>query len=132
MSGIKGKKKELYDQWGLGNTHPDLFEYFKMKRVTCSPTNKNRRIDRNGTPIEWKLSGQQLLDLLEDKRLTRDDLRIGKWNLTRKDDLGHYEIDNVELKRHGDNTIEHNKRRDYSFHIGNTYGKLTSKKETQI
>ena len=78
-------------------TKDKLFKKFMEKRMGT-----RGRIDKNGDPIEFKLSFKEYCKLWEEsgKEPSRD------WVLSRKNDVGHYEINNVYVNHHIQNVLD--------------------------
>jgi len=69
------------------------------------------RLDRLGNPIEMKLSFEQWLDIwVKSGKWDYRGRKSGQYVMSRMDDIGHYELGNVEIKLHSENLseIKHN------------------------
>ena len=66
------------------------------------------RKDKNGDPIEFRLTLDQYNLLLEQAGITVDDIgaRLGKYCLCRNDDIGHYEMGNCSFRLFDENITE--------------------------
>lgn len=66
-----------------------------------------RRVDRNGNPIEMRLTFDEWLNIwISSGHWHERGCKRGQYVMSRKADLGHYEIDNIEIKTVGENIIE--------------------------
>jgi len=67
-----------------------------------------KRVDREGNAIEWRLSVDDLRQLLSEAGITIWDVGVGegKYQICRTNDLGHYEIGNCRFRLHADNVRE--------------------------
>ena len=67
-----------------------------------------QKVDVNGDPIEFRLTRDQYDLLLEQAGITTDDIggSLGKYNLCRNDDIGHYEMGNCAFRLFEENNIE--------------------------
>lgn len=67
------------------------------------------RIDQLGNPIEMRLTFEQWIDIwLLSGHWHERGRGKGQYVMSRFNDIGHYEIGNVEIKTHSDNIIENN------------------------
>lgn len=65
------------------------------------------RVDRNGTPIEMHLTFDEWLSIwLASGRLLQRGIGQGQYCMSRKDDLGHYEVPNVFIQLSTQNSRE--------------------------
>ena len=75
---------------------------YKQQKKNCG-----RRKDRNGTPIEMRLTFEQWLDIwLSSGKWEQRGRGTGKYVMSRVDDLGHYELGNVKVSLNADNIRE--------------------------
>ena len=66
------------------------------------------RIDRLGNPIEFRLTFDQWIDIwLTSGHWHERGNKCGQYVMSRFNDLGHYELDNVEIKTVEENHLEH-------------------------
>lgn len=71
--------------------------------------NARKRVDRLGHPIEWHLTFDEWLQFwLNSGHWNERGCGAGKYVMARKQDLGHYELGNIEIKLASENTIEGN------------------------
>lgn len=67
---------------------------------------KNRK-DKNGDPIVWKLSFDEWLKIWTDSgHWEQRGVGPGKYCMSRINDIGNYEVGNVEIKTMSENVIE--------------------------
>jgi hypothetical protein len=76
-------------------------EYFLKKYKSKIASTKNR-VDRNGNAIEMRLSFEEYCTLWK----AADKLPGQPYVMSRKDDLGHYEIGNVYIQHNVKNVME--------------------------
>ena len=77
-------------------------QQYRMQRNSC----KNR-IDRLNNPIEMRLTFEEWLDIwLQSGHWHERGCRKDQYCMSRYNDLGHYEIGNIEIKSVKDNIIE--------------------------
>ena len=68
---------------------------------------KRGKKDANGDPVEMRLTFEEWADIWEASgKWSQRGNRRGQYCMARKDDIGHYEMGNVEIKLHTENTIE--------------------------
>jgi len=79
------------------------------KRFQFQRWNSRRRKDRLGKHIEWHLTFEQWLEIwLSSGHYQDRGVGANKYVMSRKCDLGNYEIGNIEIKLASENTIEGN------------------------
>ena len=82
-------------------------EVYSRKR-----TNTRDRVDVNGDPIEFLLTFEEWYKVWEDSgHLGEWGRQVGQYCLSRYDDVGNYEVGNVFVQLHSENTAEMNRRR---------------------
>jgi len=65
------------------------------------------RLDRDGNLIQWKLSFDEWIKLWEESgHWDQRGVGSGKYCMSRKNDIGHYEVSNVEIKTQSENMKE--------------------------
>ncbi|WP_167427970.1 NUMOD3 domain-containing DNA-binding protein [Achromobacter mucicolens] len=65
------------------------------------------RVDRNGNPIEFRLTFEEWLSIwLASGKLLQRGIGQGQYCISRKDDLGHYEVANVFIQLATQNSRE--------------------------
>lgn len=89
-------------------------------RYSQQKAQSKSRIDKNGNSIEWHLTFDEWMQIWVDSGHWEQRGRgIGKYCMSRLNDIGHYVINNVTIKLHTDNTSEGNLGR-----IGANLGKI--------
>ena len=80
----------------------DLKRKFNHQRARS-----RQRIDKNGNPIKWELTFDEWLDIWTmSGKLHLRGRGLGKYHMSRKNDVGNYAKDNVEIKCQADNVSE--------------------------
>jgi len=80
-------------------------ERFTTHRSRCSDTNP--RYDAAGCRIEFKLTYGEWYDIWDASgKWSERGVGAGKYCMTRLNDLGHYEVGNVEIRLHTTNSID--------------------------
>ena len=75
--------------------------YYTQKSATT------RRVDASGNPIEFRLTFEEWLQIwLESGHLHERGNKKGQYCMSRKDDLGHYEVGNVFIQLTSQNSQE--------------------------
>ncbi len=90
--------------------HKTIDKKSKAWRAYRDQSNRCRsRIDRNGNPIEFRLSFQEWLDIwMASGKWHKRGRRKGCYCMSRHNDIGHYEVGNVSIILHSENIIEGN------------------------
>ena len=85
-----------------------LHAYWAKKRQNSSKTNKGRRIDVDGNPIQFLLTGEDMISLCEEAGITPSQIgnKRDQYNLSRFGDSGHYTRDNCRFITKQENTLE--------------------------
>ena len=65
------------------------------------------RLDKNGNQILWNLTFEQWIDIwINSGHWDQRGCKLGDYCMTRKNDVGHYEVGNVEIKSISENVKE--------------------------
>ena len=83
----------------------EWWRYYSTKK------SKKGRMDREGNPIDFLLSFDELMSLVEDAGISRSDVgkHTGQYHLARDNDIGHYEIGNCRFIPTEENIAERNR-----------------------
>ncbi len=98
---------------------------FNRCKGQCSPSNVNRRVDSTGKHIEFKLSFDEWLTIwLESGFWEKRGCGQGQYVMSRYNDVGDYELNNVFIQLHAENTKE--------AHVGKSRGSLSTETKEKL
>ena len=84
----------------------DDLEFTKLRWHQQKAQAKNRK-DKNGNPILWKLTFEEWFKIWQDSgHWEQRGCGLGKYCMSRLNDVGNYEVGNVVIKSHSANVIE--------------------------
>ena len=81
-----------------------------LEKYRTKKGSTKRRKDKNGDQIEFRLTFEEWCQIwLESGKIDQMGCRKGQYVMSRFNDIGHYEIGNVEIKTCSENSIEAHK-----------------------